>query len=209
MTKKKISEEDKLDQDKASPKEKETDLKDVKSSSDTGEQVEPNIEAVKIEAKESYDRFLRLSAEFENYKKRVSREMNDLRKYANEALIRELLLVVDNLERAIDSSSGDSNSASIIQGVDLTLQDILKIFEKHSVKPIDSLGKTFDPIFHQAVAQEESESHPGNTVVKELQKGYTIHDRLLRPAMVIVSKNTAVASDTESRSDGDDKIEQN
>ena len=195
--------------DGISLKGKEKEGNNVNASAENSDGLEAKLEAAEIESKQTYERLLRISADFENYKKRISREMNDLRKYANEALILELLLVVDNLERAIGSSNEDTSNAPIIEGVDLTLRDIFKIFEKQSVKPIDSLEKPFDPVYHQAVAQEETELYPGNTVIKELQKGYTIHDRLLRPAMVIVSKNIAVASDAEFRSDGDDEIEQN
>lgn len=151
-------------------------------------EMQAKIETLEQEAKQSYDRFLRVSAEFENYKKRSAREMDEFRKFANESLIRELLPVVDNLERAIHSSGKDENvNGSIVEGVDMTLQEVLKIFERFSVKPIESLGKTFDPSYHQAVMQESSEDHAENTVSRELQKGYMIHDRLLRPAMVAVA----------------------
>ena len=150
---------------------------------------EEKIDALEKEAKESYDRFLRVSAEFENYKKRAGREMEDFRKYANEALLKEFLPIVDNLELAVHSANNDNHvNNSIIKGVDLTLKEILKIFEKFNIKTIDSLKKSFDPVYHQAVLQEETEEHPGNLVIKELQKGYMVHDRLLRPAMVVVSK---------------------
>ncbi len=115
--------------------------------------------------------------------------MEELRKYANEGLLKDLLSVVDNLERAIDSSSDNNdNDNSIIEGVDMTLKEILKILEKNQVKTVAAVGRPFDPAFHQAFMTEESEEHPENTVLKEFQKGYTLHDRLLRPAMVVVSK---------------------
>ena len=115
--------------------------------------------------------------------------MDDFRKFANESFIKEMLPVVDNLDRAIESSSNDKNTnTSVVEGVNMTLIEILKVFEQFGVKPFESLGKTFDPGFHQAVMQEENEDYPENTVLNELQKGYLIHDRLLRPAMVVVSK---------------------
>jgi molecular chaperone GrpE len=102
-----------------------------------------------------------------------------------------LLTIVDNLERAIASASADNqNGQGVIDGVALTLAEVMKILEKHNVSPIESLGVPFDPSFHQAMCQEESDEHPPNTVVQEYQKGYMIHDRLLRPAMVVVSKTT-------------------
>jgi molecular chaperone GrpE len=159
---------------------------------DSVKEREKKIDALEREAKESYDRFLRVSAEFENYKKRAGREMEDFRKYANEALLKEFLPIVDNLELAVHSANNDNHvNNSIIKGVDLTLKEILKIFERFNVKSIDSLQKSFDPVYHQAVLQEETEEHPDNVVIKELQKGYMIHDRLLRPAMVVVSKAKA------------------
>ncbi|MBF0201218.1 MAG: nucleotide exchange factor GrpE [Desulfamplus sp.] len=136
------------------------------------------------------DRVIRLAAEFDNYKKRSAREMAEFRKYANETIIKQLLTVVDNLERAIASANSDkrADKASIVEGVEMTLRDILKLFDSFSVKRVDALGKPFDPSFHQAVSHQESDEHPDNTVINELQKGYTLHDRLIRPSMVVVSK---------------------
>ncbi len=143
------------------------------------------------EAKENYDRFLRVSAEFENFKKRMAREKEDHRKYANETLLKALLPVVDNLERAIEAAGTESLAEDpFVKGVKLTLAEILKVFETFSVRPISALREPFDPVYHQAVMQEASDTHPDNTVVQELQKGYLIHDRLLRPAMVVVSKGS-------------------
>ncbi len=151
--------------------------------------VKKKLEEAERQAKDHYERILRVSADFENYKKRTAREMQDLVKYANEKILKEMLTVVDNLERAIESASNhyDANDP-LIQGVYLTLSETLKILERHQVKPVVSLGEPFDPSFHQAMMQEEAQDQPPNTVVKELQKGYLIHDRLLRPALVSVSK---------------------
>lgn len=140
-------------------------------------------------AGEHYDRFLRISAEFENYKKRKEREAADFRKYANETLVKELLPVIDNLERAMETSADHEDAVKcILEGVDMTLKEIFKVLEKFAVKAVEAVGNEFDPTYHQAVMQETSDAHPENTVIKELQKGYTIHDRLLRPAMVVVAK---------------------
>ena len=146
------------------------------------------FEAKEEEAKETYDRLLRVSADFENYKKRASREMEEFRKYANQSLLKDMLSVVDNLELAINSSNdGENSDQSLIDGLNLTLNEILKVFEKFYVKPIEARGKTFDPTFHDAVMREETDDYPENTVISEFQKGYLIHDRLLRPAMVVVA----------------------
>ena len=180
-------------EDQESIKETDTDKPDKKKSkaeeTDPVQALEKEAESAKQEAQENYDKYLRVFAEFDNYKKRSTREMNDFRKYANEALLRDMLTVVDNLERAIDSSNDNAeDTSSIVEGVRMTLGGILDLIEKHHVAPIESEGKPFDPQFHQAFQQEESEDHPSNTVLKEFQKGYLLHDRLLRPSMVVVSK---------------------
>ncbi len=124
--------------------------------------------------------------------------MTEFRKYANETFAKEMLPVVDNLQRAIDSTTekGDNNGA-LIEGVQLTLKDMLKVFDKFSIKPIEALGEMFDPNYHQAVQQEESDQHKDNTVIRELQTGYLIHDRLLRPSMVIVAKSISKNKDAD------------
>ncbi len=151
--------------------------------------LESRLEAAEQARQAEQDRYMRLYAEFDNYKKRTAREMNEFRKYATENLIKELIPVVDNLERAISSSGEDTRDKScILEGVEMTRKEILRVLEKYEVKPIDALGTSFDPNFHEAVGQEESETEADNIVVRELLKGYTMHDRLIRPTMVIVSK---------------------
>jgi molecular chaperone GrpE len=153
------------------------------------EELEGENEKLAEESKNNYDKFLRVTADFENYKKRSNKELNDLRKFATENIVREVLSVVDNLERAIESGlNGETSSETLLQGVEITLKDLLRMLEKFNVSSFESNGELFDPTYHQAMMQEETDDFPENTVVKELQKGYTIHDRLLRPAMVIVSK---------------------
>ena len=151
--------------------------------------LEAQLEAKEQEAKENYDRLLRVSAEFENYKKRTSRELEEFRKFANQSLIKELLSVVDNLELAMNSTNGHKTiDQGLLQGLDMTHTEILKVFEKFNVKPIEAKGQIFDPTFHEAVMQEETDEFDENTVINELQKGYLIHDRLLRPSMVVVAR---------------------
>ena len=157
--------------------------------SDPVKELENRCEMAEQESKQNYERLLRVSADFENFKKRSFRETDDFRKYANELLLLELLTVVDNLERAIQSTSGENNEAGcVIEGVEMTLKALLKIFERFSVKLIEAVGKPFDPNFHQAMMQEASDLYPENTIISEFQKGYMLHDRLLRPSMVVVSK---------------------
>ncbi len=149
-------------------------------------------------AKEAQDRMLRNAAEHENYKKRIQRETEDFRKFANESLIKALLPIVDNLERAVESAGGDQTKAlAIVEGVKMTLTEIYKVLERFNLKSLESEGKPFDPNFHQAVMQQETADHPENTVMKEMQKGYLLHDRLIRPAMVVVSKAVAKNNDVQ------------
>jgi len=186
------TENEKTDKDGENSEKSGSEKEECIEADDIMKEMEAKIEAAAQEAKDNHDRLLRVSADFENYKKRSAREMEGLRKFANESLIKEMLPVVDNLERAIDSSNNNGGTKnSIVEGVDMTLMEILKILEKFGVKPIESLGETFDPGFHEAVMQQESEDHAENTVLQEFQKGYMINDRLLRPAMVVVSKSKA------------------
>ena len=165
------------------------DEKIINGDADPIKELEAKLEAKEKEAVETYDRLLRASAEFDNYKKRSSREMEEFRKFANQSLIKEMLSVVDNLELAMNSSNGSKAiDKDLLQGLEMTHKEILKVFEKFNVKPIDAKGQPFDPTFHEAVMQEETNDSPKNTVINELQRGYMIHDRLLRPSMVVVAK---------------------
>jgi molecular chaperone GrpE len=196
------TEKDNLPSEATSPETAQTDLPCDKPPNGNLDQAkvdyETELDAARLEAQQHYDRLLRVSAEFENYKKRTAKEITEFRKFANESLIKELLPVVDNLERAVQLSSSQSESMeSFVEGVEMTLKEIRKIFARQKVMPIESIGQPFDPCFHQAVMQLETSEHPANTVVQELQKGYTIQDRLLRPAMVVVSKSNSAQAEAE------------
>jgi molecular chaperone GrpE len=183
------TENEQADKENKSLPKSETDQEDPIGADDPIAELEANLGSAQQEAQEAQDRYLRVSADFENYKKRSAREMEDFRKFANESLVKTLLPVVDNLERALDSVIDNQQADDpIAAGVQMTLSEILKIFEKFHVKSIESLEKPFDPCFHQAVMQEEADNHPDKTVLKELQKGYLMHDKLIRPSMVVVSK---------------------
>lgn len=169
--------------------------KEGSGTNDSREDLEQKLADAESEAKESYDRLLRASAELENYKKRKQKEIADFRKFANESLLKELLNIADNLERAIEMPKNEGGEKQIAEGVDLTLKALLKVFQKFGVQPIVSLGEPFDPAFHQAMMQQEVKDQPDNIVVQEMQKGYVIHDRLLRPAMVVVSKTKKEGAD--------------
>jgi molecular chaperone GrpE len=166
--------------------------------------IEERFEAAQTEAEANYDRLLRVTAEFENYKKRMEREMDGFRKFANESLIKEILPVVDNLERALAIEYKKSEDAleGLREGVEMTLRGLLDSLEKFGVVPMEALGKPFDPNLHQAVSQEETDAFPDNTISRELQKGYMLRDRLVRPPMVVVSKSPDVETEREPTTPG-------
>ena len=141
------------------------------------------------EAKNNYDRYVRQVAEFDNYKKRTLREREDNARYANETLVRDLLPVIDNLERAIAHAVSGDNGKPFAEGVELVLRGFLDILSKHGVQPVTAVGLVFDPARHEALAQVESAEHPPNVVIEQHQKGYMMRERLLRPALVTVSKS--------------------
>jgi len=194
----KVAKEDKKKKEdrkiKDSPKKSSEELKACeKSEIDMADKAEESeideVGTLKEQLAAEKDRFLRLSAEFENYKKRKQREIDEFKKFANETIFRQILPVVDNLERAI--ASADTNSGegtNLLEGVKLTHKDILKLLEMFSVKVIKAGNEPFDPNFHQAVTRQETDEFPENTVTAVLQNGYLLHDRLIRPAMVVVSK---------------------
>ncbi len=168
-----------------------------------GDDMAARLAKAEEEARSNYDRLLRVSAEFENYKKRSAREAEDFRKYANERLLKDLLPVIDNLERALDSAlAGNCDPKSLADGVNLTLGQILKVLEGHGATPVEAAGQVFDPCRHQALMTEASPELPANSVVRELQKGYMLRDRLLRPSLVVVS--TAPPADARCEADSSD-----
>ncbi|MCP4021508.1 MAG: nucleotide exchange factor GrpE, partial [Desulfobacteraceae bacterium] len=184
----------KMKKDKAQPKKdkasKTSVSKSKKNEADKskGKAKKPSIEELKEQVLSEKDRALRLSAEFDNYKKRKQREIDEFKKFANANVFKQLLGAVDNLERAIESTENDPDESNLLEGVKLTHKEILKLFETFNVKLVEAEQKPFDPNFHQAVTQEETDEYPDNTVTNVLQKGYMLHDRLIRPAMVVVSK---------------------
>lgn len=151
------------------------------------EMLKAHVEEKAKLAEENYDRFLRAQAELENYKKRVEREKSTLVKYGNEEFIKAILPIIDNLERALDHTPGE-NPDGLMEGIKITLNQVLQVLEKFGVTPIASVGEPFDPSKHEAMMQVESTDHEPNTVVSELQKGYFLNDRLIRPAMVSVAR---------------------
>ncbi len=150
------------------------------------------------EIKALQDKYLRLAAEFDNYKRLSLREQRDSARFANEGLLKELLPILDNLERAVRSSKDKHRRDGLIQGVELTLKQFMETLAKFGVRPIASVGQAFDPSRHEAVARVESNTVPAGSVVDEFQRGYYLHDRILRPAMVTVSANEQADQGTAS-----------
>ena len=151
------------------------------------DKVQGELEAKAKDAAEGQDKLLRLGAEFENYKKRMEKEKSDLMKFGNESLLKALLPILDNLERTIDHVKKMNENGPLLRDVEITLRQLLNILERFGVKPVAAMGEAFDPEKHEAVALAESDQEP-NRVISELEKGYLFHERLLRPAKVLVSK---------------------
>jgi len=145
------------------------------------------------------DKYLRLAAEFDNYKRVAQREQRDQIKFGNEQLLKELLPALDNMERAIKAArDNNADGSALIQGVDLTLKQLSGILAKFGVQEIEAAGQMFDPASHQAVSHVPSDTVPRDHVIEDYQKGYRLHDRILRAAMVSVSAGPAQTNEQDS-----------
>ncbi len=152
------------------------------------EELKTRLEEKEKEAKENYERLLRVAADLENYKKRAAREKEEWTKFANEDLLKAILPFIDNLEKAVNHSDKTENTQSLVEGVKLTLQQLLQALSKFGLTPIESVGKPFDPAYHEAMLMVQTDQHEPNRVVEEYRKGYLLNERLIRPATVSVSK---------------------
>ncbi|MFA4984231.1 MAG: nucleotide exchange factor GrpE [Candidatus Omnitrophota bacterium] len=151
-------------------------------------------------SREYWDRLLRLQADFDNTRKRLEREKQDFVKFANEGLILELLNVLDDLERTVESAqSRHQDVTAFLKGVEMILAHLYEMLKEHGVRPMESLGKVFDPDYHEALMQAEDKDLPEHTIVEELQKGYLLNDRVIRTAKVKVSKNTSVPGEGDKK----------
>jgi molecular chaperone GrpE len=148
------------------------------------------LAAAEKEKKDNWDRYLRAAADIENLRKRQKRELEDAKFDTKNKVLKEMLPVVDNLERAIEHAAGAGEKNPIVEGVQLVLRQFTTAFERLEVTSIDAQGQPFDPNLHEAISQQESELAPG-TVVQVLQRGYKVGDRLLRPSLVVVAKAKA------------------
>ncbi|CAG5093338.1 Protein grpE [Thermobacillus xylanilyticus] len=145
------------------------------------------IAELESQIEEYRQRLLRAQADFDNFRRRTQREKEELAKYASMELISRLLPVLDNFERAIGASKDSGDFEALAKGVDMIHRQLLQLLEQEGLKPMETVGQPFNPEFHEAVMRVESDEHEEGTVVEELQRGYILKDRVIRPAMVKVS----------------------
>jgi molecular chaperone GrpE len=162
------------------------------SATPASEDVEAKIAGLEKDKKDNWDRYLRAAADLENLRKRQKREIEDAKLESKGRVLKEMLPVVDNLERAIEHATSQAGTNPIVEGVQLVLRQFLTAFERLEVTPVEAAGQPFDPNLHEAISQQDSDQPPG-TVVQVLQRGYKSGDRLLRPALVVVAKAKAAA----------------
>lgn len=178
------------DEKKASP----TNKNGKKKKKKIGE-LENLLKEQEKDARENYDQMLRARAELENFKKRTAKEKADLITYGNANLIREILPVFDNLKRATDHPESTNKLEGLLEGIKMTIQQFYSVLEQFGVEEISAMEQKFDPHVHEAVMQMESEDHEENMVVSELEKGYLLKGKLLRPAKVAVAKSSKKSDD--------------
>jgi molecular chaperone GrpE len=155
--------------------------------------LEKDLLDAKNELTEQKDKFVRLQAETDNFRKRLSREKEEFSQYANERLFKELLPIFDNFERALEDPSNDIKSLK--EGLEMILKQFSSFLEKEKVEPIEAIGKTFDPMIHEVLTSEESSEHEENTIISQFVKGYTINNRVIRPSQVVISKKPSLESE--------------
>ena len=171
-------------------------------SSDPAEELTKKLAAKEAEAAANYDKFMRAAAELDNYRKRAAKEKIETVKYGNETLLRDILPLVDSIDRALQHAAKSQDFEAFRQGLVLLRDQFLQVLEKNGVQPIEALGKDFDPNFHEAMLQVETGDRDHNKVIEEYEKGYLLNGRLLRPARVSVSKNIRGATDLSESNQG-------
>ena len=170
--------------------------------------LEKDLLDAKNELTEQKDKFVRLQAETDNFRKRLSREKEEFSQYANERLFKELLPIFDNFERALEDPSNDIKSLK--EGLEMILNQFSSFLEKEKVEPIEAIGGKFDPMIHEVLTSEESSEHEENTIISQFVKGYTINNRVIRPSQVVISKKPSLESEevlTEESEECPDKEE--
>jgi len=155
--------------------------------------VDPDVQVARAEAQETFARYQRLAADFENYKRRTRQELGDRTQYANEELLRKLLPILDNLRRALDHAP-EGIDRSWFEGIKLVARQFEDTLRAQGLSSIPAVGERFDPSQHEAIAQEETDEHEEGTIVEEVQPGYRLHERVLRPTLVKVAHPRALKS---------------
>ena len=162
---------------------------EAEEETDSLQKLRQELAEAKEEAGKSWDLYLRERADLENARKRHQRDREEAIRFANDRLLREMIPVLDNLERAVGhAEQGDDDSQGLLEGVNMTINQFRKVLEDFGVKPINALGEDFDPNLHQAMGHVETTDQAPNTVTSEFQKGYLLNDRLLRPSLVMVAR---------------------
>ena len=164
--------------------------------------LEKDLQKTKNELAEQKDSFVRLQAETDNFRKRLSREKEEFLQYANERLFKELIPIFDNFERALEDPSNDTKSLK--EGLEMILKQFSSFLEKEKVEQIKAIGEKFDPTVHEVLTSEESNEHEENTIISEFVKGYTINNRVLRPSQVVISKKPSPESEEESTKESEE-----
>ena len=154
------------------------------------EALEKDLQETKDELDQQKDKFIRLQAETDNFRKRLSREKEEFSQYANERLFKGLIPIFDNFERALEDPSNEIKSLK--EGLDMTLKQFSTFLEKENIEPIKAIGEKFNPELHEALTSEESNDHEEDTIISQFVKGYKINNRVLRPSQVIIAKKPAV-----------------
>jgi len=162
--------------------------KDKSKQSKKEKKLKEALENKTKEADEYLSQMKYLKADFDNYKKRMTREKEEFAKYANEKLVLEILTTLDNLERAINAGTENGEKTSLLEGVQMTYKQLLNVLEKEGVKCIKTEGEIFDPHLHECVMTEETNKHEEDAVLQEIQKGYTLNSRVIRHSKVKIAK---------------------
>jgi len=168
------------------PTEEEEEVETEKMASDI-EALQDEIDQLRQSAEEMRNSYLRVMADFDNFRKRQREETARLSNFVREELILKLLPIVDNFERATQAAEAEHSYESLVEGVNLTLRQLHEMLQKEGVEPIEAAGQEFNPEFHEALMRVETEEYPENTIIDELEKGYTISGKILRPARVRVA----------------------
>lgn len=161
------------------------------SENSSVEALTQQLQQAQADRDKNLDHWQRSQAEMDNLRKRTTRELDQERQYRSLPLARDLIPVLDNLRRATQASQGTSDAGQLLQGVEMVLKQMEEALGRHSITPILTVGQPFDPNLHEAVLQQPSADYPPMTVIQEVERGYTLHDRVIRPSKVIVSSAPA------------------